>query len=115
VQNDVKSQSDIKTVSLGKYLLKNMNEPVEIFAVSNKGLQVPGDKKLEEKGIKYVSDKISIKKKSLLLRIAAVLAILGMAVYFLIPPYLNKQHARNTLLPAIQKIADDNFQVPTSR
>jgi hypothetical protein len=60
-----------------------------------------------------VSDKISIKKKSLLLRIAAVLAILGMAGYFLIPPYLNKQHARSTVLPAIQKIADDNLYVPT--
>jgi signal transduction histidine kinase/class 3 adenylate cyclase len=85
VQDDVKSQSDIKTVSLGKYLLKNMDEPVEIFAVSNKGLQVPGDKKLEGKGIKYVSDKISIKKKSLLLRIVAVLEILAIAAYFFIP------------------------------
>jgi adenylate cyclase len=52
VQDDVKSQSDIKTVSLGKYLLKNMDEPVEIFAISNRGLQMPGDKKLEGKGIK---------------------------------------------------------------
>jgi adenylate cyclase len=52
VQDDVKSQSGIKTISLGKYLLKNMDEPVEIFAISNRGLQMPGDKKLEGKGIK---------------------------------------------------------------
>ena len=114
VRDDVKSQSDIETVSLGKYLLKNMDEPVEIFAVSNEGLVVPADKKLEGKGIKYVSDKISIKKRTLLLRIAIVLAILAVSGYFLIPPYLNKLHARNTLLPAIQKIAEDNFYVPTS-
>ena len=114
VQDDVKSQSDIQTVSLGKYLLKNMDEPVEIFAVSNKGLKVPTDKKLEGKGIKYVSDKISIKKRTLLLRIVAVLAILAIAGYFFIPPFLDKEHARNTLLPALQKIADDNFYVPTA-
>ncbi|MCZ4410057.1 SUMF1/EgtB/PvdO family nonheme iron enzyme [Cryomorphaceae bacterium 1068] len=114
VQDDLKSQSDIETVSLGKYLLKNMEEPVEIFAVSNEGLVVPANKKLEGKGIKYVSDKISIKKRTLLLRIAIVLAILAVSGYFLIPPYLNKLNARNTLLPAIQKIAEDNFYVPTS-
>lgn len=114
VQDDVKSQRDIETISLGKYLLKNMQEPVEIFAVSNAGLIVPTAKKLDGKGIKYVSDKISIKKRTLLLRIVLLLVVLSLAAYYFIPPYLNKAHARNTLLPAIQDLADNNFYVPTA-
>ncbi len=114
VQDDVRSQSDIQTISLGKYLLKNMQDPVEIFAVSNAGLVVPLNKKLEGKGIKYVSNRISIKKRTLLLRLLLVLAVVSLAAYFFIPPYLNKLHARNTLLPAIQDLAENNFFMPTS-
>jgi dienelactone hydrolase len=114
VQDDIKSQRDIQTISLGKYLLKNMKEPVEIFAVSNAGLIVPLNKKLEGKGVKYVSDRISIKKRTLLLRFLLVMAVVSLAAYFFIPPYLNKLHARNTLLPAIQDLAENNFYMPTS-
>ncbi len=113
VQDDIKNQNDIQTVSLGKYVLKNVKEPVEIFAVSNAGLQVPLNKKLEGKGIKYISKSFSIKKKSLLMRIILAFVILLVAGYFLIPPYFNKLNARNKLIPAIQKMVDDNFRVPT--
>src|SRR5664279_1379205 len=53
VRDDIKNQNDIQTVSLGKYILKNVKEPVEIFAVSNPGLPVPRKIKLEGKGTKY--------------------------------------------------------------
>src|SRR5688572_25902104 len=66
VFDDVKNQKEIQTISLGKYLLKNVKEPVEIYALSNPGLQVPIHKKLDGKGRKYVSKKISIGKKALL-------------------------------------------------
>ena len=58
--DDVKNQKDIKTVSLGKYVLKNVKEPFEVFAISNPGLQVPLNQKLEGKAEKFV-DKTSIK------------------------------------------------------
>jgi hypothetical protein len=114
VHDDVKNQRDIQTLSLGKYLLKNMQEPVEIFAVSNPGLVVPSGKKLAGKGVKYVNNRISIKKKTLLLRLALLLALAALGAYFFIPPYLQKLHARNTLLPAIQDLAENNFYMPTS-
>lgn len=69
VYDDIKNLSDIQSVSLGKYLLKNVREPVEIFAISNAGLQVPLNKKLEGKGIKYASEKLSIRKRTLLIRL----------------------------------------------
>jgi len=34
VYDDIKNQRDIQTVSPGKYLFKNVKEPVEVFAVS---------------------------------------------------------------------------------
>jgi hypothetical protein len=42
-----------------------------------------------------------------------VLLALSLSGYFLIPPILGKQNARNKLLPAIQKLVDDNFRPPT--
>ena len=113
VYDDIKNQKDIQTVSLGKYLLKNVKEPVEIFAISNAGLQVPHNKKLEGKGIKYVSNKISIAKKTLLIRLGAIIMALAVAGFVFIPPIVNKQNARNKLLPAIQKLVNENFRPPT--
>ena len=113
VYDDLKNQKDIQTVSLGKYLLKNVKEPVEIFAVSNPGLTVPLNKKLEGKGVKYVSKKISIEKKTLLTRLLLVILIIGVTAYLIIPPLLRKQRARNVLIPQIQKMSEDNFFPPT--
>ena len=42
VYDDIKNQKDIQTISHGKYALKNVKEQVEIYAVSNRGIIVPG-------------------------------------------------------------------------
>ena len=113
VFDEIKNQKDIHAVSLGKYLLKNVAEPMEIFSISNAGLEVPFNKKLEGKGIKYVSDKISFKKRTLLVRFIAVSVIISTLGYFIVPGIINKQNAQNKLLPAIQKMVDENFRPPT--
>ena len=58
--DDIKNQKDIKTVSLGKYILKNVKEQVEIFAVSNAGIKIPDSKSLEGKGEKVRSEGILV-------------------------------------------------------
>lgn len=58
--DDIKNQKDIKTVSLGKYILKNVKEQVEIFAVSNPGIKIPDSKSLEGKGEKVRSEGILV-------------------------------------------------------
>ena len=50
VYNNVSNKQDIQLVSLGKYSLKNVLLPIQIFAVSNEGLVVPEIEKPEEKG-----------------------------------------------------------------
>lgn len=113
VYDDVKNQKDIQTISLGKYVLKNVIEPVEIYSIANPGLKVPIKNKLDGKGIKYVSDKITIRKKSLLIRLVILAVIIGLLGYLTIPPIINQQNAKHKLMPAIQKLVDDNFLPPT--
>lgn len=113
VYDDIKNQKDIQAVSLGKYSLKNVKEPVEIFAVSNEGLKVPLHKKLEGKGIKYISHKVSFAKKRLIAGLATAIIILAIAGYIFIPSITKKQNARTKLLPAIQKLVNENFRPPT--
>jgi len=41
VQDEVKNQAGINTISLGIFELKNVDKPMEIFAVTNEGLKIP--------------------------------------------------------------------------
>jgi TolB-like protein len=52
VYDDIKNQKDIQTISLGMYVLKNVKEQVEIFAISNPGIKIPDITSLEGKGEK---------------------------------------------------------------
>src|SRR6185436_20747321 len=52
VYDEIKNQNNIEAVSLGTFELKNVKQPVEIYAVSNAGLIVPSNEKLEGKGKK---------------------------------------------------------------
>ncbi|HOZ77906.1 MAG TPA: SUMF1/EgtB/PvdO family nonheme iron enzyme [Ferruginibacter sp.] len=113
VYDDIKNQNDIQTASLGKYALKNVKEPVEIFAISNAGLIVPHNIKLEGKGEKYKERKSQKSKVTGLVKIAAAVAALILSWFFLLNPWMKKQHAKNDLLPAIEKLVNDNFAPPT--
>ncbi len=46
VIHDIRSHPDLQAVSLGKVNLKNVLEPLEVFALSNEGFPVPGPEHL---------------------------------------------------------------------
>jgi adenylate cyclase len=48
--DDIKNQKEISAVSMGRYLLKNVKEQMEIFAISNPGIKIPDIGVLEGKG-----------------------------------------------------------------
>jgi len=54
VFDEVKNQSEIKTIPLGKVNLKNVKRPIEVHAISNEGLVIPTTAQI---GIKAGSDK----------------------------------------------------------
>jgi len=113
VHDDIKNQKDIQTVSLGKYSLKNVKEPVEIYAVSNPGLQVPLNKKLDGKAEKYIEKKVRNSGKRKFALPLLVVIVLGLTGFFFVLPWTKKQYARNTILPQIQKMVSENTRPPT--
>ncbi len=55
INDELKNHTDISTTSLGHFELKNITKPVEVFAISNKGIKVPHP--LELNGKQKVTDK----------------------------------------------------------
>lgn len=64
VKNEIKNHQEFTFVSIGKFHFKNVDEPMEIFALSNEGLSIPKKEeltgKLKEIKIKSHSKKIAI-------------------------------------------------------
>jgi len=91
----IKNNSSITSVSLGQFDFKNVNRPLEVFALTNEGLFVPQRSKMEGK----------LKKRSGKNRIiiAASLLILFCAGGFLIYNYVLKNKADSS--PTAQSIA----------
>jgi len=54
MQDEIKNQIDITTRSLGKFVLKNVKQQVEVFAITNQGLLVPT---AAQTGVKAGADK----------------------------------------------------------
>jgi len=71
VFDKLKNQPDYKSVSLGKFEFKNVDDPLEIFALVREGLIVPKREQLAGK-LKEIKNR-SIRKK---LMIAAILLLL---------------------------------------
>lgn len=78
VADEIKNQQGIEVVTLGKFELKNVHAPVEIFAVKNESLVVPKKETLEGKGI---SKKNKSSKKIL---VGSVVLLLLIAISFFV-------------------------------
>lgn len=53
--DQLRNRTDIGVVSLGKFRLKNVGRPFELFAVAAEGVVVPNPNALEGKGERYAS------------------------------------------------------------
>ena len=85
VYDDIKNQKSIQALSFGRFELKNVNVPVEIFAISNEGLIVPRKEMLEGKGKKFTRNRLLSKRFLIPALIVIVLLALGI---FLVTRYL---------------------------
>jgi len=50
VHDEIKNHSGFTAVSMGDFSLKNVDEPMKVFALSNEGLVVPGSEEMLAKG-----------------------------------------------------------------
>jgi adenylate cyclase len=85
VFDKLKNQPECKSVSLGKFEFKNVDEPLEIFALANEGLVIPKREQLRGK-LKEINKK-SFRKKLVL--VAVVLFLLA-AAFFLYKQFFNR-------------------------
>jgi adenylate cyclase len=49
INNKLKNQPEFKTVPVGRFQFKNVDEPMEVFALANEGFVVPDKKKMDGK------------------------------------------------------------------
>jgi predicted ATPase len=54
-RDQLKNRSDLDLISLGRFRLKNVGQPVELYAVAADGIVVPDPRALEGKGERYAS------------------------------------------------------------
>jgi TolB-like protein len=81
----IKNQQEFKSVSLGRFHFKNVDEPMEVFALVNEGLAVPKKEELTGK-LKEIEKKSSVRKW-----IITAVSVISLAVSYFI--YQNFFHA----------------------
>jgi TolB-like protein len=96
VYYEIKNKPDIQTAFVGKFQFKNVEEPIEIFAVSNEGISLPDKEKLSGKGVLVKKSRLPLPKTALL-SIAATL-VLAVAAYFI---FLNPDSKKASVIQSI--------------
>jgi TolB-like protein/class 3 adenylate cyclase/Tfp pilus assembly protein PilF len=85
VYDEIKNQRDIKASLLGKYNLKNVKQPVEVYAAANEGMVVPLPQEINGKtAAENISLPALFKKKSVqIVALAIAVIILTLAILLL--------------------------------
>jgi eukaryotic-like serine/threonine-protein kinase len=91
--------------------LKNFEKPIAQPTESKNVLSsAPVRSEVPVENVKHSASKGGYKKVALWV---IPILLFSVVAFFTIPTWLNKQVARNELLPAIQKLVDDNFAAPS--
>lgn len=85
VYDEIKNQQDIISSRLGKFHLKNVNQPVEIYAAANEGLVIPSAAHVSSKTSTGTS--LFKNRKLLLLALALIVALLTLSIVLLYPAF----------------------------
>ncbi len=86
IHDKIKNNSSFSTMSLGHFDFKNINKPMEVFALSNDGLLVPERKKLSGK----VKSKNNVRRYVYILLSTIVIGIAASRLYSSIFPEAHK-------------------------
>lgn len=87
INSKIKNNPGFKSISLGRFDFKNVDDPVEVFALANEGLVVPKKEEMTGK-LKEVENKRSTKK---IIAVAAIVLLLAIifAAYKMFSPKNN--------------------------
>ena len=79
INSKIKNQQEFKCVSVGRFHFKNVDEPMEVFALSNEGLAVPRKEELTGK-LKEIEKK-SLRKKLTIASAGLIILAAGFFIY----------------------------------
>jgi adenylate cyclase len=82
----IKNHPEFKAISLGQFVFKNVDEPVEVFALTNEGLSIPKREQMSGK-LKEVRKKNSVRRNTI---IAVSILMIAIAAYFLFSKYFTR-------------------------
>ena len=83
IYDKIRNHQDFKTVYLGRYKLKNVEDPMEVFVLANEGLTVPLKKEIDGKAIEILPDKKFGLSRKWTLIAGIALALILFAFYWL--------------------------------
>jgi adenylate cyclase len=91
MHDKIKNHPEFKSVSLGLFDFRNVDEPMEVFALANEGLVVPKKEQMSGK----LKHNLGKRKKSIRKRIALAFYILVMLIVgvYIFSRYFNKQNS----------------------
>ena len=78
VRDEVKNNPDLKLQSLGSFEFKNVNEPMEVFALANEGFAIPTRKKMQGK----LSTPYSLSKSQIWIPFSIALLVVPLIYFF---------------------------------
>lgn len=117
VHKNISNKQGIISTFVKEENLKNVKEPVNIYEVDINSFHAETAVPVRTPGSAISPSALDKQKKSFparkVLSIGLPILAIAMAASFFIPSTLKKQHARNDLLPAIDKLVLENFRVPT--
>ena len=82
VIHDVKSHPEFEMTSLGRFQFKNVEKPMEVFAVANEGLAVPRPEEMKGKGDRIKPEKSGMKAVIRLASVGFVAMAIGAVLFW---------------------------------
>ena len=102
--DNIRNRAEFKSVSLGNFEFKNVNEPIEVFALRNDGLNVPKRENMSGK-LKELK-KISSRKKWIMSSLAIIALVI---VAFLISNSIRNKKGFNGRDRSVVVLPFDNY------
>ena len=110
IQKQIKNKPEFQLTSLGPFEFKNVDEPLEVFALSNPGFPVPGKHELHGKFKERAPNKVLLKKKLLLGSLGLLFLLSLIAGYFIYKSSTLPEHQKSIAVLAFTDMSPDKSQ-----
>ena len=110
IADEIKNKSEFQLTSLGSFDFKNVEEPIEVFALSNPGFVVPRKEDMKGK-LKTVSNKPNKKKRIL---IPAAFLVLLLVIFLVFKKSILKGNGVNKTIRSLAILPFENIQKDSS-